>query len=95
MCGAVQVPVMVHEHIDNATEEIRLLGTEETSCNLVDGLLQLRDTVIVFRSIISVVQIIIMTIRRRKGPQPTAVSHCTKECFWVMAPLTRAMCIDG
>lgn len=57
MCAAVQVPVMVHEHIDNATEEVRLLRTEEASCNLVNGLLQLWNTIIVFRRIISVKEI--------------------------------------
>lgn len=67
-CAAVKVPVMVHEHIDNATEEVRLLGTEEASCDLVNGLLQLWNTVIVFRRIIAVEKIIILgTIRGKRN----------------------------
>ena len=44
---------MVHQHVHNVLEEVGLIGTEETSSNLVNGLLQLRDVVVICIGIIS------------------------------------------
>lgn len=38
---------MVHKHVDDVLEEIRLLGGEEAAVQLVNDLLQLRDAVVV------------------------------------------------
>lgn len=44
---------MVHQHVDEVFEEVRLAGAKEASRYLVHSLLQLRDTMIVRRSVIA------------------------------------------
>lgn len=46
-------PVVVHQHVDEVFEEVGLAGAEEAFGYLVHGLLQLRDTVVVRRSVIA------------------------------------------
>lgn len=41
---------MVHQHVDQVLEEAGLAGTEEALRDLLDGLLQLRKTVVVGHS---------------------------------------------
>ena len=43
---------MVEEHVDHIFEEIRLIWGEEAALNLVNGLLQLRELVIVLVGIV-------------------------------------------
>jgi len=38
---------VVHQHVDDVLEEVGLVGAEEASGDLVHGLLQLRDAVVV------------------------------------------------
>lgn len=45
---------MVHQQVHKFLEEVRLLGTEEAASNLVHGLLQLGNTVVVLRGVVSV-----------------------------------------
>lgn len=44
---------MVHQHVDEVFEEVRLAGAEEAFGYLVYGLLQLRNTVVVRHSVIA------------------------------------------
>lgn len=44
---------MVHQHVDQVLEEVRLAGAEEAPRHLVHRLLQLRETVVVGQSIIA------------------------------------------
>lgn len=44
---------MVYQHVDKVFKEARLAGTEEAIRYLVNGLLQLRDAVVVRQSIIA------------------------------------------
>lgn len=46
-------PVVVHQHVDKVFEEVRLAGAEEASWDLVHGLLQLRDFVVVRQGIVA------------------------------------------
>ena len=39
----VDPPVMVHEHVHDILEEVRLLGAEESPGDLIHGLFQLRE----------------------------------------------------
>lgn len=48
------LPVMVHQHVDHILEQLRLLGTEVASLDLVNHLPQLRQTVIILSSIVPV-----------------------------------------
>lgn len=43
----------MHQHINQVFEEVGLIGAEQASRDLVHGLLQLRDTVVVGHSVIS------------------------------------------
>lgn len=45
-------PVMVEEHVDHIFEEVRLLWGEEATLNLVNGLLQLGEPVVVLLGIV-------------------------------------------
>lgn len=44
---------MVHQHVDQVLEEAGLAGTEETLGYLLDGLLELRKTLVVGQSIVA------------------------------------------
>lgn len=52
--GRPVVPVMVHQHVDNIFEAVWLLGREEAAADLVHGLSQLRQTVIVLLGMVPV-----------------------------------------
>jgi len=45
-------PVMVEEHVDHVFEEVWLLRGEEATPNLVNGLLQLGESVVVLLGIV-------------------------------------------
>lgn len=45
-------PVMVEEHVDHVFEEVGLLWGEEATFNLVNGLLQLRELIVVFLGVV-------------------------------------------
>lgn len=45
---------MIHEHVDDIFEELRLFGTEESSADLIHNQFQFRQTLIIFPGIISV-----------------------------------------
>lgn len=45
-------PVMVEEHVDHIFEEVRLLWGEEATLNLVNGLLQLGELVVVLLGVV-------------------------------------------
>lgn len=49
----VSLPVMMHQHVDDLFKQIRLLWAEEASRNLVNGLFQLRQSVVIFLSMVS------------------------------------------
>lgn len=49
----VSLPVMMHQHVDNFFKQVRLLWAKEASSNLVNGLFQLRQAVVVLLSMIS------------------------------------------
>lgn len=49
----VSLPVMVHQHVDNFFKQVRLLWAKEASSNLVNSLFQLRQTVVVLFSTVS------------------------------------------
>lgn len=49
----VSLPVMMHQHVDNLFKQIRLLRAEEASRNLVHGLFQLRQSVVILLSMVS------------------------------------------
>lgn len=49
----VSLPVMMHQHVDNFFKQVRLLWAKEASSNLVHGLFQLRQAVVVLLSMIS------------------------------------------
>lgn len=50
---AAQVsPVVVEEHVDHIFEEVRLLWGEEAALNLVNGLLQLGELVVVLLGVV-------------------------------------------
>lgn len=41
------LPVMMHQHVDDLFKQVRLLWAEEARGDLVDGLFELRQTVVV------------------------------------------------
>lgn len=45
-------PVMVEEHVDHVFEEVRLIWGEEAALDLVNGLLQLGEPVVVLLGIV-------------------------------------------
>lgn len=49
----VSLPVMMHQHVDDLFKQIRLLWAKEASRNLVNGLFQLRQSVVIFLSVVS------------------------------------------
>lgn len=49
----VSLPVMMHQHVDNFFKQVRLLWAKEASSNLVNGLFQLRQPVVVLFSVVS------------------------------------------
>lgn len=49
----VSLPVMMHQHVDDLLKQIRLLWAEEASRNLVNGLFQLRQSVVICLSMVS------------------------------------------
>lgn len=49
----VSLPVMMHQHVDNFFKQVRLLWAKEASSNLVNGLFQLRQAVVVLLSVVS------------------------------------------
>lgn len=49
----VSLPVMMHQHVDDLFKQIRLLWAEEASGNLVNGLFQLRQSVVISLSMVS------------------------------------------
>lgn len=49
---AMGSPVVVHEHVDNVLEQVRLLGGEEATAQLLDDLTQLGDSVIVLLRVV-------------------------------------------
>lgn len=48
------LPVMVHEHVDQILEELRLTGAEVASSDLINGLLQLWNAVVELACVVSV-----------------------------------------
>lgn len=46
------LPVMIQQHVDYVLEELRLLGVEVPTLDLVNHLSQLRDAVIVLLSVV-------------------------------------------
>lgn len=44
---------MMHQHVDDLFKQIRLLWAKEASRNLVNGLFQLRQSVVIFLSMVS------------------------------------------
>lgn len=44
---------MVHQHVDQVLEEAGLTGTEEALRDLLDGLFQLRETVVVGHGVVA------------------------------------------
>lgn len=44
---------MMHQHVDNFFKQVRLLWAKEASSNLVNGLFQLRQAVVVLLSVVS------------------------------------------
>lgn len=60
----VSLPVMMHQHVDDLFKQIRLLWAEEASRNLVNGLFQLRQSVVIFLSMVSEKGQIVKIIRR-------------------------------
>lgn len=60
----VSLPVMMHQHVDDLLKQIRLLWAEEASRNLVNGLFQLRQSVVIFLSMVSEKGQIAKIIRR-------------------------------
>lgn len=83
---------MVHQHVDKVLEEAGLAGTEEALRDLLDGLLQLRKTIVVGQSVIAerrgdmkvLLRLVDMTIviamtnvyRQKKGLVCTAKHSC-------------------
>ncbi len=49
----VSLPIIVHQHVDDILEEVWLFWAEEASCDLVNGLLQLWNTIVVLGCIVS------------------------------------------
>lgn len=49
----VSLPVMMHQHVDDLFKQIRLLWAKEASRNLVNGLFQLRQSVVIFPGVVS------------------------------------------
>lgn len=49
----VSLPVMMHQHVDDLFKQIRLLWAEKASRNLVNGLFQLRQSVVISLSMVS------------------------------------------
>lgn len=49
----VSLPVVMHQHVDDLFEQIRLLWAKEASRNLVNGLFQLGQSVVIFPSVVS------------------------------------------
>lgn len=49
----VSLPVMMHQHVDDLFEQIGLLWAKEASRNLVNGLFQLRQSVVILLSMVS------------------------------------------
>lgn len=49
----VSLPVMMHQHVDDLFKQIGLLWAEEACRNLVNGLFQLRQSVVIFLSMVS------------------------------------------
>lgn len=49
----VSLPVMMHQHVDNFFKQVRLLWAKEAASNLVNGLFQLRQPVVVLFSVVS------------------------------------------
>lgn len=49
----VRSPVMVHEHVDDVLEQVRLFGGEEATAQLLDDLPKLRNAVIVLLGVVS------------------------------------------
>lgn len=47
------VPVMIHQHVDNILEHLWLFGAEVSSADLIHNLSELRQAVIVLSSIIA------------------------------------------
>lgn len=43
----------MHQHVDDLFKQIRLLWAKEASRNLVNGLFQLRQSVVIFHSMVS------------------------------------------
>lgn len=49
----VSLPVMMHQHVDNFFKQVRLLWAKEAASDLVNGLFQLRQPVVVLFSVVS------------------------------------------
>lgn len=47
------LPVVIHQHVDNFFEQVRLLWAEEAPGDLVNGLFQLRQAIVVLVSVVS------------------------------------------
>lgn len=63
-------PVVVHEHVDNVLEEVRLFGGEESAAELLDDLPKLRNPIIVLLGIVPVGQ----SCGQRPGTRGLALS---------------------
>lgn len=71
----VSLPVMMHQHVDDLFKQIRLLWAKEASGNLVNGLFQLRQSVVIFLSMVSEKGQITEIIRSN-------LPHRTCACVW-------------
>ena len=69
---------MVHEHVHYLLDEVRLLGTEEPSGDLVHGLLELWQAVVVIHSMVS-------ARHRRKDTRLIVFIHSAKH--WLISLL--------
>lgn len=49
----VSLPIVLHQHVDDILEEVWLFWAEEASCDLVNGLLQLWNTIVVLGCVVS------------------------------------------
>jgi len=49
----IRLPIMVHQHVDNILEKVWLFWAEESSSDLVYGLLQLWNTIVELGCVVS------------------------------------------
>lgn len=82
----VSLPVMMHHHVDDLFKQIRLLWAKEASRNLVNGLFQLRQSVVIFLSMVSKKGQIAKSnqkTHRRKKTRSMCVRVCGNQANWI------------